>query len=185
MAFIVSNAVSNPTSLPRIVIGQWLNQTQNAAITWYNRPHCKAFDTGKENLNPRRALAAYCAACATAIPVAVGAGLASQRSLFLKPFARFAPYPGVVLANVLNTCMMRSDDLCNGVAVMNQNGVCLGSSHKAGLQAVRETSITRTLIPLANFVVAPILVAALGQFRKGKPKSMALQVGVTAGVLIT
>merc|ERR1712166_225217 len=38
MAFIVTNAVTNPTSLPHIIAGQWLNQTQNAVITWYNRP---------------------------------------------------------------------------------------------------------------------------------------------------
>ena len=33
MAFIQWNAAASPTSLPHIIAGQWLNQTQNAAIT--------------------------------------------------------------------------------------------------------------------------------------------------------
>ena len=199
MAFIVSNAVSHPTSLPRIIIGQWLNQTQNAVITWYNRPATSGGGNGAPaDETSICAAAAYCAACATAIPIAVGSGLAAQRIGFLRPFARFAPYPGVALANVMNTGMMRSDDLLSGVPVYCSEGseatepragvgVPLGvSSVTAGQRAVADTALTRTLIPLANFVAVPILMAGIERLRgAGRPRSLTLQVGVTAATLIT
>ena len=112
-----------PTSLPHIIAGQWLNQTQNAAITWCNRPPPPVESTQEQaQTNARlsetaRAVAAYVAACATAIPIAVGAGLGANRSPLLRPLGKFAPYPAVALANVVNTCMMRSDDLVSGVPV--------------------------------------------------------------------
>ena len=211
MAYIVSNAISHPTSLLRIVLGQWLNQTQNAAITWFNRPS-SSDSTGNAN---RQAAAAYAMACATAIPVAVAAGFAAQRVSFLKPFSRFAPYPGVAMANVMNTGMMRGNDLREGVHVYVPKGAAaaermvpdamasdgakegfvrdealgkrLGvTSSTAGWRAVADTALTRTLIPLANFVAAPLLMGVIDRLRgPSRPRSLALQVGVTAATLIT
>ena len=216
MAFMVSNAITHPTSIPRIVIGQWLNQTQNAVITWYNRPHVahdnrpdgpdgshSSSDSALAN-DTNRATAAYCAACAVAIPTAVGSGLLARRSALLRPLAMFAPYPGVALANVLNTCMMRSTDLRQGVPVYAEAkltnrqadvsmppsesplGNPVGLSTVAGRRAVADTAVTRTLIPLANFVVVPLLMVGIDRLRSAArstgapPRSLALQVGSPA-----
>ena len=94
-------------------------------------------------------MSAYVAACATAIPIAVGAGLGANRSPLLRPLGKFAPYPAVALANVVNTCMMRSDDLVSGVPVTTDgadtSSAALGRSVVAGQRAVRDTALTRTL----------------------------------------
>ena len=47
-----------------------------------------------------------------------------------------------------------------------------------------DTALTRTLIPLANFVVVPIIVGAAEIARGSRPRSLPLQVGVTAAVLV-
>ena len=61
----------------------------------------------------------------------------------------------------------------------------LGESTEQRRRAVAETALTRTLIPLANFVVVPIIVGAAEITRgPGRPRSLALQVGVTAAVLV-
>ena len=184
MAFIVRNATLHPTSLPRIIVGQWLNQTQNAVVTWYNRPRTSSSQDVR-NADEVWAVSAYLGACAVAIPVAVASGLAAQRSSMLKPFGRFAPFPGVVLANVLNTCVMRSADLSSGIPLRDSQGRELGRSRVAGRRAVAETCIPRTMIPLANFVAVPLVMAAIGRLRPGRPQSLILQLSVTATALIT
>ena len=200
MAFIVANAVSHPTSLLRIVAGQWANQTQNAAITWSNRPPATPKEAAVASLgtaggtgavgtsgaysDDARAIGAYCASCLTAIPIAVGAAFGAHRSSLLRPLGRFAPYPAVALANTVNTMMMRSDDWMHGVTLQYADGTSVGgSSRVAGQRAVRDTALTRTLIPLANFVVAPLLLAALEKLR-GKSRSLLAQVVVSGAVLI-
>jgi hypothetical protein len=187
MAFIQWNAVVRPTSLPHIVAGQWLNQTQNAAITWSNRPPNRAEEGGTIG----HAFVAYAVACLTAIPIAVGAGIGAQRSRLLRPLGRFAPYPAVALANVVNTMMMRWDDLQNGVPVMDGSGAVIDRSVVAGQRAVFDTALTRTLVPLANFVGAPIIMACLNRLRsafrggsKAAPQSLVLQLAVTTSVLV-
>lgn len=183
MAFIQWNAVARPTSLPHIVIGQWLNQTQNAAITWFNRPPVSNGSTSTVS-----ALVAYVAACAAAIPIAVGAGIGARRSRLLRRLGKFAPYPAVACANVVNTCMMRSDDLRTGVPLFDAaigDALDVGRSVVAGQWSVGWTAITRTLIPLANFVGAPLVMAAIERLRgAGKPRSIPLQLGVTFCVLV-
>ena len=204
MWFMVSSARYHPTSVLRIVVGQWLNQTLNAVITYNNRP--PALDGGEDGQADQRAAAAYLAACATAIPIAVGSALAAQRLALLRPFARFAPYPGVALANTVNTCLMRGDDLREGLPVYSAAATSsrrargakmlaaagsgdgderlVGRSRVAGRRAVADTALTRTLIPLANFVVVPIIVGAAEIARGSRPRSLPLQVGVTAAVLV-
>ena len=190
MAFIQWNAVARPTSLPHIVIGQWLNQTQNAAITWFNRPAVPEAVGHAGSADTVGALVAYVAACAAAIPIAVGAGIGAHRSRLLRPLGKFAPYPAVACANVVNTCMMRSDDLRSGVPLIDATtgeALDVGRSVVAGQRSVGYTAITRTLIPLANFVGAPLVMAAVERLRgraAGTPRSMPLQLGVTFCVLV-
>lgn len=117
IAFMVVSALRHPTCVKRILLGQWLNQTHLAGVTWCNRGA-----GGPDGGGPSEATiaASYVAALLTAVPVAVGAGFASQRWAFLKPFARFAPYPGVALANFLGCACMRSSDVTHGIPVYQE-----------------------------------------------------------------
>ena len=119
IAFMVSSALHHPTCTRRIVFGQWLNQTHLAGVTWCNR------GASAEGDGPSTAVvaASYIGALVTAIPIAVGGGKLSQRSPLLKPFARFAPYPAVALANFLGSACMRSSDATRGALTAARRSV--------------------------------------------------------------
>ena len=86
--------------------------------------------------------------------------------------------------------MMRADDLRHGVLLRLEGDPLggdnsLGSSRLAGQRAVGETALTRTLIPLANFVAVPLIMSAIDKLRGGnKPRSLVTQVAVTGAVLV-
>ena len=204
IAFMVHNASVRPFSLPHIFIGQWLNQTQNAAITWCNRSSSSSSEgsdgsgksgsensaSGTDGSGQSKFLYAYAAACATAIPIGVASALAAKRSALLRPLARFAAYPGVAVANIVNTCTMRIDDLTIGLPLLDapscgaQVGEC--SSTEAGRRAVRDTCATRVLIPLANFGAVPMIMSALAARAKpsARSPSLVLQAVVSGVVLV-
>ena len=197
IAFMVHNASVRPFSLPHIFIGQWLNQTQNAAITWCNRSSSSSSgkndndDSGNSgNASQSKFMYAYTAACATAIPIGVASALLAKRSALLRPLARFAAYPGVAAANIVNTCTMRLDDLTVGLPLLDapscgaQVGEC--SSPAAGWHAVRDTCATRVLIPLANFVAVPMIMSALAARAKASVRapSLVMQAVVSGAVLV-
>lgn len=182
IAFMVVSALRHPTCIRRIVLGQWLNQTHLAGITWFNR--------GADGADgaPGRAtvLASYVFALATAIPIAVGGGRLSQQVQLLKPFARFAPYPAVASANFLGCACMRSTDVTQGVPVVQPGddpaAPALGLSRAAGAQAVRDTCVTRLLMPVGNFLIVPAVAWLYTALRRIKQPSIATQVAVTAAV---
>jgi len=181
IAFMVISALRHPTCIRRIAFGQWLNQTHLAGITWFNRGASDA-DGGPGALT---VAASYVAALATAIPIAVVGGRLSQQVQFLKPFARFAPYPAVATANFLGCACMRSTDLTRGVAVTDprdRTATPLGLSCAAGGEAVRDTCVTRLLMPVGNFLIVPAVVWLYTAARRVKQPSVGTQVAVTAAI---
>lgn len=150
IAFMVSSALHHPTCTRRIVFGQWLNQTHLAGVTWCNR------GASAEGDGPSTAVvaASYIGALVTAIPIAVGGGKLSQRSPLLKPFARFAPYPAVALANFLGSACMRSSDATRGALTAARRSVdssCLIDHFlDRFLDARRASQLARPRFPRAS-----------------------------------
>jgi hypothetical protein len=182
IAFMVVSALRHPTCIRRIVLGQWLNQTHLAGITWFNR----GADHAEGAPGAATVLASYVFALATAIPIAVGGGRLSQQVKMLRPFARFAPYPAVATANFLGCACMRSTDVTWGVPVRSPSdepaAPPLGLSHAAGARAVRDTCVTRLLMPVGNFLIVPAVAWIYTALRRVQQPSIATQVAVTAAV---
>lgn len=181
IAFMVISALRHPTCIRRIIFGHWLNQTHLAGVTWFNR----GADDNQAGPNRVTVFSSYIFALATAIPIAVGGGRLSQQIQFLKPLARFAPYPAVAAANFLGCACMRSTDVTRGIMVMEPGqgtGPSLGLSQAAGAQAVRDTCITRLLMPVGNFLLVPAVVWLYTAARRVKHPSVRVQVAVTAAV---
>ena len=185
IAFMVSNAVHHPLSLFRIFLGQFLNQTHLAGCTYCNRG-------GSAGMGPASIAQAYCISIATSVPIAFAAAVSARRWQVLRPFARFAPYPGVAAANAIACITMRQSDVQDGIPVRVVNGAAgsggggdapgvVGLSRHAGWAAVRDTALTRLSLPLGNFVLVPSLLYALQRWR-GRGPNLAVQVGVTAAV---
>jgi hypothetical protein len=174
ITFMVYSAVRWPTSLTPIFVGQVLNQTQLAGCTYCNRG-------GPDGVSQLALARAYVAAMVTAVPIAFGAAVASKRWSVLKPFARFAPYPGVAAANAVACVTIRQDDVLQGVPV-SAGQQPLGHSQNAGWAAVRDTALTRLCMPVGNFLLVPMVQWALERARGGMRPSLGMQVGVTAAI---
>jgi hypothetical protein len=187
VAFMVASAIRWPTSLAAIFFGQWANQTQLAACTWANRgvpdtEDAKSALSSEETLSAQRTLLrAYIAAIASSVPISFGIAVAAQRWSLLKPFARFAPFPGVAVANAVGCLMMRHGDATEGIPVSvttSQVTHTLGMSRAAGTQALTDTAITRLIMPIGNFLIVPIIQAGLQKIR-GKPSGFTATVALT------
>ena len=62
------------------------------------------------------------------------------------------------------------------------SGEALGASRAAGWAAVRDTALTRLVLPLGNFVGVPLILGAAAWLRGGVRPPLVAQVGVTAAV---
>ena len=122
---------------------------------------------------------AYVAAIVSAVPIAFGAAVAAKRVSFLRPLARFAPYPGVAAANFVACMTIRHDDIAQGGPV-SAGGLTIGHSQAAGWAAVRDTALTRLVMPAGNFLIVPLVQWVLERARGGLRPSLPVQVGVTA-----
>jgi len=74
---------------------------------------------------------------------------------------RFLPFPAVASANIVNLLCMRRHELEQGIQVVSPDGQVVGVSKVAAWHAVRDTSITRVILPMPNLIIAPILITAL------------------------
>ena len=204
IAFILYSAVHHPTSLRHILAGQVLNQTHLAGCTYCNRG-------GGGDVTAIASIArAYVVSIVTAVPIAFGAAVAAKRWTALRPLGRYAPYPGVAAANAVACLTIRGDDVVSGVPVHvdmpasgtgsedggsaarggadggvatgDGEGAALGMSQRAGWQAVRDTALTRTVMPMGNFVIVPLVQRLLEGVRGGRRPGLLAQVGLTAAI---
>ena len=184
IAFMVYNALTYPKSLWRIFLGHGLNQTHLAGCTYCNR--------GSVGAASMSSIAkAYVISVGLGTPIAYIAATAAMRWKLLRPLARFAPYPGVALANFVACAAMRQDDLTDGIPVSAaadgaaSSPVSIGTSCAAGWAAVRDTAFTRLCMPIGNFLVVPSLLYLVQRWRGPSAVlglGVATQVGVTAAV---
>eukprot|EP00035_Acanthoeca_spectabilis_P031613 m.15004 g.15004 ORF g.15004 m.15004 type:complete len:337 (-) comp4859_c0_seq1:185-1195(-) len=184
IAFMVVSALRHPTCIRRIAFGQWLNQTHLAGATWCNRG--ASDDSGDGGPSSAAIFASYVAALAVAIPIGVGGGWLCHRSKLLAPLSRFAPYPAVALANCMGTLCMRSTDMTRGIPVKDPakgpSAEPIGLSQVAGVTAVRDTCVTRMLMPVGNFILVPAAVWLYTGVRRMRQPSLIAQVLITAAI---
>ena len=85
----------------------------------------------------------------------------------MSSIAKFAPFPAVAGANIANVVVMRREELTDGIPVFTAKSsdvgdpVLVGHSQVAARQALMDTCITRVAIPVANFLVGPLLLTKL------------------------
>ena len=153
-----------PTSLPLFAFGHWLNQSHLASVSYFNRPEGRAPPV-------ERLGAAYAAAIGSAVGIFVGWKRAVARFPVFAGLGIFAPYPAAAGANVVNTLMMRLQELDDGVAVVDESGATVGVSKVAARRAVTDTIVTRLALPAGNFLLTPLAYVAL---ERGTPLGRAV-----------
>ena len=161
---LILTAKYAPTSLPLFAAGHWLNQSHLASVSYFNRPPGKPAPLWRLG-------SAYCAAIGSAIGVFLAWKRVVVRFPALAGLGIFAPYPAAAGANMVNTVVMRFQELEDGVEVFDDRGAVVGVSHVAARSAVFDTCVTRLALPAGNFILTPLAYLAL---ERGTPLGRAV-----------
>eukprot|EP00794_Sanderia_malayensis_P005207 gene5207-5861_t len=146
-------------SLPQVIFWQWMNQSHNAGVNYSNRNASKETPTSLF-------VKSYLAAVSAAVGIAVGLSLGIKNARFLterskKIVQRFVAYPATCTANVANVFLMRQHEIREGIDIDDGLGNVVGASKIAARKAVKETALTRVLLPAPILIVPPVVMAFL------------------------
>ncbi|CAL8274081.1 unnamed protein product [Merluccius merluccius] len=155
---VVGLLLPNQT-LVSTVFWQWLNQSHNACVNYSNRNASKPTETSKF-------FQGYMGAVTSAVSIAVGLKVVIQKANRFSPTTRllvqrFIPFPAVASANVCNVVLMRHSELSEGISVLDDQGIVVGTSKMAAKRALFETALTRVVLPMPILLLPPIVMAML------------------------
>jgi len=160
-----------------VVFWQWINQTFNAVVNYTNR-------SGDNPISTQRLFASYC--CATGGALTAALGLNSLVKSAPPLLGRLVPFCAVAAANCINIPMMRSQELSEGIAVVDENGNKLGNSQKVARSAIIQVTISRIGMASPSFVAIPVMMNQLvktGWYRRRPWLGIPLQTGL-AGIIL-
>lgn len=156
---VIGMLLPNPAGQMLQTVGwQTANQTHNAAVNYANRNATNPTSVGSLALG---------FASAVGISAGIGLGLAqaikrSALSLAAKTTAsRYVAYPAVAVANVANLVLMRRTELDTGVQVKDALGNARGSSQLAANRAIKDTALTRMVLPMPILLIPPTIIGVV------------------------
>jgi tricarboxylate carrier len=133
---------------------QWVNQSYNVLNNYVNR--------SSESVAWVELGQAYGLACSVSMGMAMTLGWLRQKLTFLNKLGPVVPYSCVVLASSANLMFTRMDEINNGVSVVDKNGDKVGISKEAGMLAIQQTILTRTVcLPILPILLPGIITSAL------------------------
>ena len=167
-------------STPWILFWQWMNQSQNALVNYFNR-------SGSNEASTRALAFSYAGAVTSAISIAYGLSRAVKRFSASPERAatllKFIALPTSIVASSVNCVIMRWPETQTGIKVYASNGEEVGSSKMAAFKAIQETVVSRMLLQLPVFVFPPLMtmLPPVSRFLKRNPK---LNTPVMTGFLL-
>eukprot|EP01012_Entosiphon_sulcatum_P032880 TRINITY_DN41734_c0_g1_i1.p1 TRINITY_DN41734_c0_g1~~TRINITY_DN41734_c0_g1_i1.p1 ORF type:complete len:335 (+),score=50.19 TRINITY_DN41734_c0_g1_i1:22-1005(+) len=167
-------------SVPRTVFIHWFNQSYNAAVNYANRNASSPI--------PQSVLAqAYAGAVGTSLAIALAATAVMRRAGKNATLVRATlPFLAVSAAGGANVCLIRRNELTEGVAVQDADGNVRGNSVAAGRIGLGKCCVARILWNLPTMVVPPLFMAALariGPWKSNKRLLMGTEVAVVTACL--
>jgi tricarboxylate carrier len=159
---VVGLLLPNPT-LAQTVFWQWLNQSHNACVNYSNRNASKKTPISRFVLG-------YTGAVTSAVGIAVGLSILIRRanglSLAVKLLVqKFVPFPAVATASTCNVILMRFSELYEGIEVFDKQEKVVGTSQLAAKKALKETAITRMVLPAPILLIPPIVMTFMEKAR--------------------
>lgn len=150
------------TTTPALLFWNWVNQSQNALVNYFNRN--ASSPTSNETL-----IKSYATAVSCALAVAFGVSQLIQRRFdpaTAKKFLKFVALPASMIASSANAYIMRSPEIEAGVTVYHEDmrtEVAPASaaelrSHVAARKAVMETVYSRILLQIPTFFFPPMFM---------------------------
>jgi len=139
---------------PWILFWQWMNQSQNALVNYFNR---NATSTASDAV----LAASYTGAVTSAMTIGYGLSQLVKRSFSPEKattFLKFIALPTSIVASSINCIIMRGPETSTGIKVYNTtDGSEVGSSIVAAKKAIKETVFSRMLLQLPVFVFPPLM----------------------------
>lgn len=145
-----------------LLLGSWLNQSQNAMINYFNR-------NPSSEMSLETLWNSYIVAVATALGVAFG--LASSVSAHYpaeeaQQLLQFISFPSAVVASSLNCWIVRSPEIEPGVPLLVENQddgtlepVLPGETSRAAAQrGVVATTASRAVLQMPTYMIPPLLL---------------------------
>lgn len=138
---------------PWILFWQWVNQSQNALVNYFNR-------NATSHVSDTTMLASYAGAVSSAMTI--GYGLSRFVKNYFPPeravnVLKFIAMPTSVVASSVNCLIMRWPETSTGITVYNQSGQEVGTSQIAAKKAIQETVFSRMLLQVPVFVFPPMM----------------------------
>eukprot|EP00054_Salpingoeca_dolichothecata_P000780 m.17601 g.17601 ORF g.17601 m.17601 type:complete len:319 (+) comp11339_c0_seq1:134-1090(+) len=154
---IVGMLMPNP-SLRTTIFYQTINQTHNAGVNYANRNASQPTPLSK-------LVEGYLGAVLSSVGIAVGLNQLVARSPLSVAtrtlLSRFVPFPAVATASSCNMFMMRRNELHTGIDVKDADGTIRGVSKVAAKQALKDSIITRIVLPAPLLLIPPTVMMML------------------------
>jgi tricarboxylate carrier len=150
----VSVGLIMATKTPWILFWQWVNQSQNALVNYFNR---NASNSGSNAV----LAASYTGAVSSAL--SIGYGLSRVVKHFASPerattLLKFVAMPTSMVASSVNCLIMRWPETRTGITVYDPvSGREVGRSKIAAEKAIKETVVSRVLLQLPVFLFPPVM----------------------------
>lgn len=175
----VAMMISSTT--PALLFWNWVNQSQNALVNYYNR------NASSPSTNEDLAKS-YGIAVSAAVLVAFGTSQLIQRRFdpaTAKRMLTFVALPTCMIASSSNAYIMRSPEIASGIALVDSNGLEVvpgARSSQAAKRAVMETVQSRIIMQLPTFFFPPMIMM-VGPLAAAAAASQV--VNVSANVFLT
>lgn len=139
---------------PAIVFWQFVNQSFNSIVNYTNR-------SGDKPITNTDLMKSYAVATTAATATALSLKAAVSR---LPPImARFVPFAAVAGANCVNLPFMRWNEIRDGIAVFDKDGVRVGESSYAAKKAITQVVLSRIGMAVPGMIIPPIIMNTLEQ----------------------
>uniref|UniRef100_A0A9J2P0H4 Sidoreflexin n=1 Tax=Ascaris lumbricoides TaxID=6252 RepID=A0A9J2P0H4_ASCLU len=159
-----------------VIFWQWLNQTFNAVVNYSNR--------SGETTTTKQLMASY--VCATGGALVAALGLNSLVKSAPPLVGRLVPFCAVAVANAINIPMMRSQELIDGIDLMDEDGNKVVSSKKVAYKAISMVVVSRIAMASPTFAFIPVVMNSLvkTEWYKKRPWISAPFQASLAGVIL-
>lgn len=151
-------AVMMSTSIPTLLFWNWVNQSQNALVNYFNRN--ASSPTSNETL-----AISYSAAVGAALTMAFGLSQIIQRRFSpdrARQLLKFVAFPSSVVASSSNCYIMRSPEIQTGVELLDKDMKVVAQGRRSNVaaeKAVMETVYSRALLQIPVFLIPAVFMS--------------------------
>uniref|UniRef100_A0A0N5AFR4 Sidoreflexin n=1 Tax=Syphacia muris TaxID=451379 RepID=A0A0N5AFR4_9BILA len=174
--FLTGGMLAFYKSPAAVIFWQWLNQTFNAVVNYTNR--------SGEGASTNQMIASY--VCATGGALVAALGLNSLVKSAPPLVGRLVPFCAVAVANAINIPMMRSQEIIEGIDLMDEDGKKVAQSKKTAYQAIGKVVLSRIFMASPTFVCIPVFMnwCVKTRWYKARPWVSAPLQAAIAGVVL-